>query len=624
METKKTVIKIIASAILLAAAFITDRLTSFPVWADLLLYLPAYLVVGFGVLKECAENIVHGELLDEAFLMTVATVGALCIGFLPGAEPQFAEAVFVMLLFNVGELFEEIAEGRSRRSVMAIMELRPDVCDVLRDGKTVSVPCEEIAVGETVIVKPGERIAIDGLVLEGASTLDAAALTGESLPKSVSEGDSVASGCLNLSGVLKLKTTKPFGESTASKIIELVENASEKKSKSETMVKRFARVYTPAVVALAVLAAVVPPLISGDFAAAFPEWLKRALTFLIVSCPCALVISVPLTFFSGIGAAAKKGILIKGSEYVDALSRAETVVFDKTGTLTKGVFEVTAVHPEVCDEKSLLHLAAHVESFSTHPIALSLRQAYPESDDGCDVADVEETVGRGVKAKVNGETVLVGNDAFMDLYGVKWSKCHKAGTIIHVAENGEYLGHIVISDVTKEDAAAAVSGLKSAGVLKTVMLTGDRKEVAEAVAKEVGVDESRAELMPGGKVDEIEKLLAEKEKGSVVFVGDGINDAPVLARADVGVAMGAMGSDAAVEAADVVLMDDKPSGVGLAVKLSKRVIKIATENIVFSIAVKVAVLLLAAFGFAPMWLAVFADVGVTVLAILNAMRALKA
>ncbi|MBQ3823578.1 MAG: HAD-IC family P-type ATPase, partial [Clostridia bacterium] len=415
METKKTVIKIIASAILLAAAFITDRLTSFPVWADLLLYLPAYLVVGFGVLKECAENIVHGELLDEAFLMTVATVGALCIGFLPGAEPQFAEAVFVMLLFNVGELFEEIAEGRSRRSVMAIMELRPDVCDVLRDGKTVSVPCEEIAVGETVIVKPGERIAIDGLVLEGASTLDTAALTGESLPRSVSEGDSVASGCLNLSGVLKLKTTKPFGESTASKIIELVENASEKKSKSETMVKRFARVYTPAVVALAVLAAVVPPLISGDFAAAFPEWLKRALTFLIVSCPCALVISVPLTFFSGIGAAAKKGILIKGSEYVDALSRAETVVFDKTGTLTKGVFEVTAVHPEVCDEKSLLHLAAHVESFSTHPIALSLRQAYPESDDGCEVADVEETVGRGVKAKVNGETVLVGNDAFMDL-----------------------------------------------------------------------------------------------------------------------------------------------------------------------------------------------------------------
>lgn len=621
---KKKLWRIIVAALLLAGAFAVEKTTSLPVWQLLLIYLMPYLVVGYDVIAEAVEGLFRGELFNEDFLMCIATIGALCIGFLPGAETQFPEAVFVMLFFQVGELFEDYAEGRSRESISHLMDIRPDTANVLRGGEVSVVAPDTVTVGETIVVKPGEKIPLDGTVVEGSSSLNTVALTGESLPRDVAPGDDVISGCVNISGLLNIRVNKTFGESTASKIINLVENAGENKAKSETFIAKFAKVYTPIVVTLAFVLAFLPPLVSGDFSGNFPTWLQRALTFLVVSCPCALVISVPLTFFGGIGGASKNGILVKGANYMDTLSKLGTVVFDKTGTLTKGQFEVNAVHPDQFDETQLLHLAAHVERYSTHPIAISLKNAYPNEHDGCTVEDVEEISGHGIRAKVNGDTVCVGNTKMMDSAGAKWHPCHKVGTIIHVAVNGVYVGHIVISDSLKDDSAAAIADLKSLGVKNTVMLTGDREEVGKDVATQLGLDEYHAELLPADKVNAVERLIAKKPAGTTLaFVGDGINDAPVLARADVGIAMGGLGSDAAIEAADVVLMDDKPSKVATAIRIARHTLKIANENVWFAISVKVAVLILAGFGLATMWMAVFADVGVTVLAVLNAMRTLN-
>ena len=609
--------KIIAAAVLLVIAVLIEKRTDWATWQYLLLFLVPYLVVGWDTLKEAAEGLFEGEALSEDFLMSIATLGALGIGFMPGAETQFPEAVFVMLFFQVGELFEELAEGRSRKSISHLMDIRPDTAHVERGGQLETVKPEEVKVGEIILIQPGEKVPMDGIVLEGKSSLDTVALTGESVPRSIHEGDEILSGCVNQSGVLRVKTTKAFGESTASKILDLVENAASAKSKSESFITKFARIYTPIVVALAVLVAVVPSLITGEWA----TWIYRGLLFLVVSCPCALVISVPLTFFGGLGGASRKGILVKGSNLLDKLSQVKTVVFDKTGTLTEGVFEVTAVHPEVIDQTELLHLAAHVERHSTHPIAMALRNAYPNEADDCKVEGIEETAGHGIIATVNGKKVAVGNSKLMDKLGATWHPCHHTGTIIHVAIDGEYAGHIVISDRIKADAAEGIAALKAAGIAKTVMLTGDQESVAAAVAQTLNVDEYHAQLLPADKVNEVEKLLAQ---GTLAFVGDGINDAPVLTRADVGIAMGALGSDAAIEAADVVLMDDKPSKIATAVKIARRTIGIAKQNIVFAIGIKVLVLVLATLGLATMWMAVFADVGVTVLAVLNAMRALKA
>lgn len=621
---KKKLLRIVVAALLLAGAFAVEKTTSLPVWQLLLIYLMPYLIVGYDVIAEAVEGLFHGELFNEDFLMCIATIGALCIGFLPGAETQFLEAVFVMLFFQVGELFEDYAEGRSRESISHLMDIRPDTANVLRGGEVSVVAPDTVTVGETIVVKPGEKIPLDGTVVEGSSSLNTVALTGESLPRDVAPGDDVISGCVNISGLLNIRVNKTFGESTASKIINLVENAGENKAKSETFIAKFAKVYTPIVVTLAFVLAFLPPLVSGDFSGNFPTWLQRALTFLVVSCPCALVISVPLTFFGGIGGASKNGILVKGANYMDTLSKLGTVVFDKTGTLTKGQFEVNAVHPDQFDETQLLHLAAHVERYSTHPIAISLKNAYPNEHDGCTVEDVEEISGHGIRAKVNGDTVCVGNTKMMDSAGAKWHPCHKVGTIIHVAVNGVYVGHIVISDSLKDDSAAAIADLKSLGVKNTVMLTGDREEVGKDVATQLGLDEYHAELLPADKVNAVERLIAKKPAGTTLaFVGDGINDAPVLARADVGIAMGGLGSDAAIEAADVVLMDDKPSKVATAIRIARHTLKIANENVWFAISVKVAVLILAGFGLATMWMAVFADVGVTVLAVLNAMRTLN-
>ena len=616
-EVKESIIKIALATVLLIAAVIIEKKTDWPVWAYLLIYLIPYLIVGWETLKEAAEALVHGEAMDEDFLMAVATIGALAIGFLPGAATQFPEAVFVMLFFQVGELFEGIAEGRSRKSIAHLMDIRPDTAHVERDGHVVTVAPETVVPGEIVIIQPGEKVPMDGIVLEGRSNLDTVALTGESVPRSIGPDEEVLSGCVNLSGVLRVRATKAFGESTASKILDLVENAAERKSKSESFITKFAKVYTPIVVGLAVLLAVVPSLMTGEWA----TWIYRALMFLVVSCPCALVISVPLTFFGGIGGASRKGILVKGANFLDTLSRVKTVVFDKTGTLTEGVFEVTAVHPELIDEKELLHLAAHVERHSTHPIAAALRNAYPNEQDDCVITDVVETAGHGVIASVNGKRVAVGNEKLMAREGALSHPCELQGTIVHVSIDGVYAGHIVISDRVKADAAEAVAALHHAGVRRTVMLTGDEPAIAAAVAAAVGVDTYHAGLLPADKVAHVEALLSPA--GAVAFVGDGINDAPVLARADLGIAMGALGSDAAIEAADVVLMDDKPSKVAEAVRIARRTLRIARENMLFAIGVKVLVLLLAAFGLATLWMAVFADVGVTVLAVLNAMRALK-
>lgn len=617
--------RIIVAAALLVAAVMVQRLTNLPLWAQLLIYLPSYVVAGGSVVAEAAESVAHGHPFDEDFLMSIATIGALLIGFVPGGEPQFAEAVFVMLFFQVGELFEGIAEGNSKRSIKELLDIRPDAANVERNGEVVIVDPNTVQVGEVILVKPGEKIPLDGTVIEGTSSLDTRAITGESVPRSVKPGEDAFSGCVNLSGVLRLRVTKAFGESTASKIIDMVKNAGSNKSHSEKFIKRFAKIYTPIVVYLAIAVAVLPPLVSGDFAASFAKWLLRALTFLVVSCPCALVLSVPLTFFGGIGNASKHGILVKGSNYLEALANAQIVVFDKTGTLTKGVFRVTTIHSSRLSEEQLLHLAAHVEHNSTHPIAAALRDAYPSDHDGCTVSDVTEEAGHGVLATVNGHRVAVGNNRLMEEVGATWQGCHTAGgTVVHVAVDGEYAGHIHISDEVKDDSREAISSIKAEGVRRCVMLTGDHEASAASVAREIGLDEYHAELLPADKVEQVERLLGEREgNATLAFVGDGINDAPVLARADVGIAMGAMGSDAAIEAADVVLMDDKPSKIAVAIRIARRTIRIARQNIVFAIAVKVAILCLAVVGLAPMWLAVFGDVGVMVLCVLNATRVLR-
>ena len=617
--------RIIVAAVLLVAAVVVQRLPDLPLWAQLLIYLPSYAVAGGSVVAEAAESVARGNAFDEDFLMSIATIGALLIGFVPGGEPQFAEAVFVMLFFQVGELFEGIAEGNSKRSIKELLDIRPDTANVERNGKVAVVDPTTVQVGEVILVKPGEKVPLDGTVIEGTSSLDTRAITGESVPRSVKPGEAAYSGCVNLSGVLRLRVTKGFGESTASKIIDMVKNAGSNKSHSEKFIKRFAKVYTPIVVYLAIAVAVLPPLVSGDFGANFAKWLLRALTFLVVSCPCALVLSVPLTFFGGIGGASKHGILVKGSNYLEALAKAQTIVFDKTGTLTKGVFKVTTVHPSRLSEEQLLHLAAHVEHNSTHPIAAALRDAYPSDNDGCTVSNVTEEAGHGVLATVNGHRVAVGNDRLMDEVGAAWQGCHTTGgTVVHVAVDGEYAGHIHISDEVKDDSREAIANIKAEGVRRCVMLTGDREATAASVARDLGLDEYHAELLPADKVDRVERLLGERERNATLaFVGDGINDAPVLARADVGIAMGAMGSDAAIEAADVVLMDDKPSKIAVAIRIARRTIRIARQNIVFAIAVKVAILCLAVVGLAPMWLAVFGDVGVMVLCVLNATRVLR-
>ena len=615
-EGRGRIIRIISATVLLIVASIIERKTDWADWQYLLLFLVPYLIVGWETLKEAAEALFHGEPMSEDFLMSIATIGALAIGFMPGAETQFAEAVFVMLFFQIGEAFEEVAEGRSRKSIEHLMDIRPDTANVERDGKLLTVAPDTVNPGEIIVVRPGEKVPMDGVVIEGTSSLDTVALTGESMPRSVNKGDEILSGCVNLNGLLKVRTTKAFAESTVSKILDLVENAAESKSRSESFITRFARIYTPIVVGLAVLVAIIPSLITGEWA----TWIYRGLLFLVVSCPCALVISVPLTFFGGLGGASRRGILIKGSNLIDKLAGVKTVVFDKTGTLTEGVFEVTAVHPQEIDNNELLHLAAHVERHSTHPIAMALRNAYPNEQDDCVITDVQETAGHGIIASVNGRSVAVGNSKLMDKIGAGWRPCHHEGTIIHVAIDGNYAGHIVISDRIKEDAAQAVADLKDAGVNRTVMLTGDQEHVAATVARKIGVDEYHAQLLPADKVSHVERLL---KGGTLAFVGDGINDAPVLTRADIGIAMGALGSDAAIEAADVVLMDDKPSKIALAVKIARHIIRIAKENIWFAIGIKIAVLILAIPGIATMWMAVFADVGVTVLAVLNAMRALR-
>lgn len=623
---KKKLIRIILTAVLLAGAWLVEHFAALPMWQVLLVYLVPYLVISYDVLGEAVEGIMEGDPFDENFLMSIATIGALLIGFLPGAEPQFIEGVFVMLFFQLGELFEHYAEDKARDSISELMDIRPDVANVERNGVVASVSPEEVKMGETVIVKPGEKIPLDGRVLEGSSSLNTVALTGESMPRDVSAGMEVISGCVNLSGVLKVQVEKPYSESTAAKIIQLVEEAGDNKSRSESFIRRFARVYTPIVVISALALAVIPPFFYDSYAPAFGVWLYRALTFLVVSCPCALVISIPLTFFAGIGGASHKGILIKGGNYMDALSKLSTVVFDKTGTLTRGTFDVEAIHPERLSEHELLHLAAHVERYSTHPIALALRMAYANEKDNCTVEDIQETAGQGITATVNNQKVSVGNSRLMATLGITIPTCKRctshAGTIVHVAIDGEYAGHIVISDQLKADAVKAIESLKQLGVSKTVMLSGDKREVVEQVAEQTKVTEYYAELLPADKVKHVERLIAEKNAGeTIAFVGDGINDAPVLARADVGIAMGALGSDAAIEAADVVLMDDKPSKIALAIELSCRTIFIAKENAWFAIGIKVAVLLLATLGMASMGLAVFADVGVMVLAVLNAMRA---
>lgn len=623
-KTKVKIARIVCSAVLLGIAYAVEHAFDLQLWQALLLYLLPYAVAGYDVVLEAWESITEGECFNEDLLMTIATVGALLIGFVPNGSPMFDEAVFVMLFFQVGEVFEHLASDNSKKSIAKLMDIRPDSATVERDGQLLTISPEEVGLGEIIVVKPGDRVPVDAEIVEGSTSLDTVALTGESVPRDATVGDTIISGCVNLSGVVRARVTHLFEDSTASRIIKLVESSNQNKSKSESFIRRFSRVYTPAVVYSAIALAFLPPLLSGDFVANASTWAVRALTFLIASCPCALVVSVPLAFFGGIGAASKEGILIKGSAYIDMLSTLDTVAFDKTGTLTEGVFEVLAVHPQAIGEKDLLHLASHVEMHSTHPIAAALRAAYPSEDDDCVITDIKEIAGQGICANVNGKSVAVGNSALMESVGASWKACENHGTIIHVAVDGTYMGHIVISDRERADAPAAIASLKDVGVSKVVMLTGDKRDVAEEIAAQMGITEVRAELLPQDKVAAVEGLLAQKTAGkSLAFVGDGINDAPVLARADVGVAMGGLGSDAAIEAADVVLMDDKLSKLSKAVKIARHTLGIAKQNIVFAIGVKVAVLILAAFGLAPMWLAVFGDIGVMVLAVLNSTRALN-
>ena len=602
-KQKKMLLRVLVSLVLLVAA----ALLPFSGWLRLTAFLVPYILIGWDVLWKAVRNIAHGQVFDENFLMALATVGAFCTG-------EFPEGVAVMLFYQVGELFQSYAVGKSRQSIASLMDIRPDYANIERGGDLVQVDPDEVAVGDTIVIKSGEKVPLDGVVLEGASTLNTAALTGESLPRDVEPGDDVISGCINQSGLLKVRVTKVFGESTVARILDLVENSSAQKAKAENFITKFARYYTPVVVIAALILGIVPPLFVGDWS----NWIHRALIFLVISCPCALVISVPLSFFGGIG------ILVKGGNYMEALAHAELVVFDKTGTLTRGVFNVTAVHPDECSEKDLLEIAALAEAYSDHPISRSLREAYGMELDRSRVAEVEELSGRGIRARIDGRGVCVGNNKLMDEIGVAWHPCHHVGTTVHVAIEGKYAGHIVISDEVKEDAKAAVQALKAQGVKKTVMLTGDSRPVGESVAKELELDEACTELLPADKVEQVERLLKEKsQNGKLVFVGDGINDAPVLSRADIGIAMGAMGSDAAIEAADIVLMDDKPSKIATAIRLSKKTLRIVRQNIIFALAVKAAVLLLGALGIATMWEAVFADVGVSVIAILNAMRMLR-
>ena len=593
------------------------------------LYLVPYLIIGYDILWKAFKGVKNRQPFDESLLMAIATLGAIILAVYEDGD--YTEAIGVMLFYQIGEWFQSYAVGKSRRNISELMDIRPDYANVEREnGQLEAVDPDEVEVGTIIVVKPGEKIPIDGEVVEGSSTLNTSALTGESLPREVESGDEVISGCININGLLKIRTTKEFGESTVSKILDLVENASSRKSKAEDFISKFARVYTPAVVAAAIALALVPPFVRMGFMgvpADWDVWIYRALTFLVISCPCALVISIPLSFFAGIGGASKAGVLVKGSNYLETLSKVKTVVFDKTGTLTKGVFQVTAAHPQEMSEKELLHLAAHVERYSTHPIAASLRAAYPNESDSCRVEAVEEIAGEGIRAHVNGNVVCVGNSKMMEAVGAEWYDCHRhaAGTVIHVSINGRYAGHVIISDVVKETSKAAIAALKSVGVARTVMLTGDAKEVADAVAKELGIDQVRSELLPADKVQNVEELLMEnKGNGKLAFVGDGINDAPVLTRADIGIAMGAMGSDAAIEAADVVLMDDDPMKISRAIRISRKCLAIVNQNTWFSIGIKLVVLLLGAVGIANMWFAIFADVGVMILAVLNAMRALFA
>lgn len=607
---KKMLARILVSAGLLVVANLLPLSGAF----QLMAFLVPYAVIGWDIVWKALRNIAHGQVFDENFLMTIATVGAFCTG-------EFPEAVVVMLFYQVGELFQGYAVGRSRESITSLMDIRPDYANIEKDGKLQQVDPDEVSVGDHIVVKAGEKIPLDGVILEGSSTVNTAALTGESLPRDVEPGDDVISGCINQSGLLRVQVTKEFGESTVSKILDLVENSSSKKAKAENFITKFARYYTPAVVIAAVLLAVLPPLLSGGH---WGEWIQRALIFLVISCPCALVISVPLSFFGGIGGASKSGILVKGGNYLESLADTSLVVFDKTGTLTKGVFNVTAVHPDSISEAQLIELAALAESYSDHPISRSLKEAYASEIDTSRLGEVEELSGRGLRAEVDGRSVCVGNDKLMEEIGVKWHPCHRIGTTVHVAVDGTYAGHIVISDEVKSDAKEAIQALKQQGVRKTVMLTGDAKAVGEGVAQELGLDQVYTELLPADKVERVEELLRKKsQKETLVFVGDGINDAPVLSRADIGIAMGAMGSDAAIEAADIVLMDDRPSKIAAAIRIAKKTRRIVRQNIIFALAVKALVLALGALGIATMWEAVFADVGVSVIAILNAMRALK-
>ena len=625
-KQKKNLIRILLASVMLVV------LSLLPVKGigRLFLYLIPYFVVGYDILQKALRGIYHRQAFDEALLMSVATIGALALAVydgLHGGEANYTEAIAVMLFYQIGEWFQSYAVGKSRKNISALMDIRPDYANVERvDGTLFRVDPDEVEVGDTIIIQPGEKIPIDGVVKVGASTVNTAALTGESAPREVAPGDEVISGCVNLNGVLRVETTKKFEESTASKILELMEEASSRKSHSENFIAKFARIYTPIVVVSAVALAILPGLIRLLFGESphWGTWIYRALTFLVISCPCALVISIPLSFFAGIGAASKMGVLVKGSVYLETLSKARTMVFDKTGTLTRGVFKVTAIHPDEMTERELLHLAAHVERYSRHPIAESLRAAYPEEKDNCTVEEVEEIAGRGVRALVNGKTICVGNAKFMEEIGAGYKNCHHAGTILHVAIEGRYAGHIVISDVVKDHAVSALQSLKNCGIDRMVMLTGDSEAVASQVARELGIKEFHADLLPADKVLQVESLMDETEgrNRKLVFVGDGINDAPVLSRADIGIAMGAMGSDAAVEAADVVLMDDDPNRIAMAIRLSRRCLRIVKENILLAIGIKLACLFLGAIGIANMWFAIFADVGVMIIAVLNAIRCL--
>ena len=620
-KQKKMLVRIIVSAVLLLAA----RLIPLPVWASLPLYAASYIVIGWDILRKAGRGILNRKVFDENFLMAVATLGAIGLAVYEKSF-DFSEAVAVMLFYQIGELFQSYAVGKSRRSIAALMDIRPDYANVEADGRLEQVDPDDVPVGSIIVVQPGEKVPIDGVIVEGASTLNTSALTGESQPRDAACGEEIISGCINMTGVLKIRTTKAFGESTVSKILELVENSSSHKSRSENFISKFARVYTPAVCYGALALAVLPPLVRllTGASAQWGDWLYRALTFLVISCPCALVISIPLSFFAGLGGASKEGVLIKGSNYLEALSQTKIVVFDKTGTLTRGVFEVSGVHHNTLEQEKLLEYAALAECASSHPISKSLQRAYGQEIDRSRVTDIQEISGCGVIAKVDGVEVAAGNDKLMKRIGVPFHECRSVGTIIHIALNGEYAGHIVISDVEKEDAKDAIAALKAAGVEKTVMLTGDIRKVAEYVARKLGVDEVCSELLPAGKVEQVEKLLQQTGRnGKLAFVGDGVNDAPVLSRADIGVAMGAMGSDAAIEAADVVLMDDDPMKIAKAIKISRKCIRIVYQNIVFALGVKAVCLILGAVGVANMWMAIFADVGVMVLAVLNAIRALR-